>query len=117
MKKYIIDLLISFALSIILIFMLSLLICNTSLSENIIKPCMIFITSLSIFIGAFLVSKNKKEKGIINGIIFGTIYVIILCGISIILNGNFTFSLNLLLFILTGMLFGIIGGIVGVNFK
>lgn len=117
MKKYFISLSISIILSIIMIFVLSILISKTSLSEKIIKPATITITSISIFIGAFLVSKEKKEKGLINGIVLGLSYIVILYLFSIILNRGFYISSSSILMIFIGVIGGIVGGILGVNFK
>ena len=117
MKKFVINILLSITIALFLIFILSILICKTSLSESVIKPYIVFTTGISIFIGAFFVSKSKKEKGIINGMIFGISYMCILYVISVLVNGAFLISSNSLIMVLVGIIFGIIGGIIGVNFK
>ncbi len=117
MKVFFKEYIISILLTILLIFILSLLISTTDVSENIIKPVVIAITSISIMIGSFRVSRVKKEKGIINGSILGLIYILTLYILSSCLNFNFTITITSLIMMLFGIVGGAIGGIIGVNFK
>ena len=116
MKCFTKEVIISMILSILLIFMLSIVISKTSLSENIVIPASIGIVSISLMIGSYRIAKNKKEKGILNGVILGIIYMLILYLISSIINFNFTLSMNSLIMIIIGIIGGAIGGILGVNF-
>ena len=74
MKKIIKELIVSVLLSLILIFILSVIISTTSVSENLINPITIAITTFALMIGAFRVSREKKEKGIIYGSLLGLLY-------------------------------------------
>ncbi len=116
MKIFIREYIISILLTIILIFVLSLLVSQTTMSEDFIKPITIGITSLSLMIGAFRISKSKKEKGILNGCILGVMYMISLYLISGFISLQFTITLSSLIMIFLGILGGVIGGIIGVNF-
>lgn len=116
MKKFIKEIIISIILSLILILLLAILISLTTLSEKFITPAVIGITFVSLLIGAFRISKNKKEKGILNGSILGGTYMIILYLISGFMSLDFSLSINSIIMIFLGILGGIIGGIIGVNF-
>ena len=116
MKVFIREYIISILLTILLIFILSVLISNTSMPEKIISPATIGITSLSLMIGGFRISKTKKEKGILNGCILGIIYMLTLYIMSAFLTLEFTLTINSIIMISVGILGGAIGGIIGVNF-
>ncbi len=116
MKKYLKGISISLFLSLSMIFVLSILVSNTKFSESLIKPATMIITFISIFCRAYSVSKTKKEKGIVNGITMGIIYVGILYLISVILNYGFYLTLSSIIMIVIGMIGGLIGGVIGVNF-
>ena len=116
MKKIIKELIISVLISLILLLVLAILVTETTMSENLINPLTIAIVTFSLMIGAFRVSKEKKEKGIIYGSILGLFYMIILYVISSLINFNFYLSINSIIMIILGILGGAIGGIIGVNF-
>lgn len=111
------DLTISIILTLILLFVLSMILSFSNVSENIMGISIIFISSFSILIGAFLASKKIKEKGIIFGSILGLTYMLVLYLISSIINANFALTLNALYMFLGGTIGGAIGGILGVNLK
>lgn len=116
MKIFIRETIFSIVFTIFLIFIISLLIAFTSLEENLIIPLVIGATSLSLLICAYRVTKYKKEKGILYGIGLGATYMVILYIISIFISFDFSLSLNSLIMIVTGIIGGAIGGILGVNF-
>lgn len=116
MKHFVKETIISIMLSLILIFVLSIAISKTSLKEDIIIPGIISISSISIIVGSIRISKLKKEKGIINGILIGLLYMGSMYIISSIILKDFSLSTKSLIMIISGMMCGVIGGIIGVNF-
>lgn len=116
MKIFIRETIFSVILTVILIFIISLLMAFTSISENLIIPFVIGAVSLSLLICAYRIAKNKKEKGILYGIGLGISYMVMLYIISIFINFDFALSLNSLIMICMGILGGAVGGILGVNF-
>ena len=114
-KEFFKAIIISVSISLILIFILAFLISNTNLKENMINPSIIFISSISILIGSFLVSKKIKRKGIIYGAIVGIIYMLLMYIISSLMNMNFLINLNSIIMFCFGILGGAIGGVLGVN--
>lgn len=114
---YIKGLLISFTTSIFLILILSIILSTTSVKESIINPGIIFISSFSILVSSYMISKKIKKKGILNGAIFGIIYMFLIYLISSFINMQFKLNVYSILMISVGILGGIIGGIIGVNAK
>ena len=108
---------ISLLITIILLFIFSVLLTYTDIGENTINPVIMVVTGVSILIGSSIGNKNIKKNGIVNGAIIGGIYILILYCISSILNWKFALSLQSVIMITIGVIFGMLGGIVGVNKK
>lgn len=116
MKLILREILLSVLLSLGLFFVLSILLTYTDLEEKIIRPSIIGIISLSLAIGGFRISREKKEKGLISGAILGIIYIVILYLISSLLNMELSISIYSIFMIFLGIISSIVGGILGVNF-
>lgn len=108
---------ISLFITFILLFIFSALLTYTDIGENTINPVIMVVTGISILIGSSIGNKNIKKNGIVNGAIIGGIYILILYCISSILNWKFALSLQSVIMIAIGVVFGMLGGIVGVNKK
>lgn len=108
---------ISLITTIVLLFIFSVILTYTDAAENIISPTIIVITAISILIGSSIVNVKIKKNGLINGAIIGGGYILIIYLISSILNWNFGINLKSLLMIVIGIIFGIFGGVIGVNKK
>ena len=117
MKIFLKGTIFSIVLSILLIFVLSIIISKTTVPEKVIMPCIIVISSLSIMIGSINVTIKKEKNGIINGGTIGLIYMISMYIISSIILKDFSLTTNSIIMILFGIICGCIGGIIGVNFK
>lgn len=97
--------------------LLSILLAYTNISESVIVPAIIIITAISILLGSMFSSIKIKKQGIINGAIVGSIYIVTLYILSSIFSQNFTISTNTIIMIITGILAGAIGGVIGVNLR
>ena len=75
------------------------------------------ITAISIVIGSSIGSTKIKKNGLINGGIIGGSYILILYVVSSILNWKFSLNIQSIIMIITAVIFGILGGIIGVNKK
>lgn len=102
-------------LTFLLIF--SILLTYTDISEKLISPFIIVITGISILIGSSIANLKIKKNGLINGSIIGGTYLILIYLSSSIINNNFILSTESIIMIIVGMIFGMIGGIIGVNHK
>lgn len=108
---------ISFLVSVILLFIFASLLVYTSLQETTIKPVVIIISIISILIGSSLSSIKIKKNGIINGALVGLIYILtiyILSSISLI---GFNLNLYSIIMMIGAIVSGMIGGVIGVNFN
>lgn len=108
---------ISFLISVILLFIFASLLVYTSLQETTIKPVVIIISIVSILIGSSLSSIKIKKNGIINGALVGLIYILTLYVLSSIAFMGFSFNIYSIIMIIGAVLSGMIGGIIGVNFS
>ena len=95
---------ISIGMTLILLLILSILLALTPISENIMSVSIVFISSLSILMGGFLIGKSIKTKGIVYGAIFGFIYMVILYLISSVVNLNFFINLETILMFFAGII-------------
>ena len=116
--KYIIKgVIISIISTLIFLFIFSILLTYTNISENLINPFIIIITAISILIGSSIGNLNMKRNGLLNGAIIGGIYLISIYLISGIMSQNFILTTQSIIVIVLGMICGMLGGIIGVNKK
>lgn len=95
----------------------SIILSYTSVSESTIPTIVIIITAISILIGSTISTSNIKKNGIINGMLVGLIYIAIIYLLSSIVTGNFLLNITSIIMIITSVLTGALGGIIGVNKK
>lgn len=108
-----------FAILLTLVFLLlfSVMLTYTNISEKTITPVVIVITAISILIGSSISTKNININGILNGGMVGAIYIIFIYILSSIICSGFYLSLKSILMIISAIVAGMIGGIIGVNKK
>ena len=106
---------ISIICTLIFLFIFSILLTYTNISESFIAPVIIVITAISIFIGSSIGNIRLKKNGILNGALVGGIYLLSIYLLSGILSQNFTLSMQSIIIIISGMICGMFGGIIGVN--
>ena len=58
-----------------------------------------------------------RRNGLLNGGLVGGVYILILYIISSLLNWRFGLNMQSIIMIIVGTIFGILGGIIGVNKK
>lgn len=114
-KEVLIGVAASFLSTMILFLVFACILANTSISENVINPSIIVLSSISIFIGAGIASKKVQKKGIIVGALIGFIYISIMYILSGILSRNLELNWYSIIMILSSIIMGGIGGIFGVN--
>lgn len=107
----------SILLTIVLLFIFSILLTYTNINENITPIVLITITALSILIGSIMSSLHISKNGIVNGALVGIIYIAFIYLLSSIIIGNFSLNTYSLIMIIASILAGAIGGIIGINQK
>ena len=108
---------ISLIATVIMLIIFSIILTYTNIQESVINPVIMIITAISILIGSSLGNTKIRKNGLINGGIIGGTYIIIIYLISSILNWKFSLNIQSIIMIITAIVFGILGGIVGVNKK
>ena len=106
---------ISLIFTTIMLLIFAILLTYTDVSESTISTVIIIVTAISILLGSSLVNLKIKKNGLLNGAIIGASYILIIYLISSILNWRFTLNLQSIIMIAVGIVFGILGGIIGVN--
>ena len=108
---------ISLLITVIALIIFAIILTYTNIEENVINPVIMIITAISILIGSSIESTKIKKNGLINGGIIGGSYILILYVVSSILNWKFSLNIQSIIMIITAVIFGILGGIIGVNKK
>lgn len=108
---------ISLITTLILLIIFSIILTYTNIQESVINPVIMIITAISILVGSSLGSIKIKKNGLINGGIIGAIYIVSIYLVSSLLNWRFTLNLQSIIMIVIAIVFGILGGIIGVNRK
>ena len=89
----------------------------TSISEDTIPTVTIIISMISILIGSSICISKVKKNGIVNGIMISIIYIGIIYFFSSIMQGDFGLNIKSIIMIITSIISGATGGIIGVNKK
>lgn len=106
---------IAIVITLISMFVVSVIFTLTNISEAFIPQIIIAVTSISILIGSILASINIGKMGILNGALVGFIYIFTIYLLSSIIVCGFSFNIKSLIMIGISLVLGILGGIIGVN--
>ncbi len=108
--------LISYVISILLLAAWAILIVYTDVSEQLSMPVVKGITFFGAFLSALLASKTTGAKGWLSGLFTGAVNIVIIKLIGMALMGASIVMPSDLITLGAGAFFGMIGGIIGVNF-
>lgn len=108
---------ISLIITVIALIIFSIILTYTNIEENVINPVIMVITAISILIGSSIETTKIKKNGLINGGMIGGLNILTIYLVSSILNWKFSLNINSIIMIITAIVFGILGGIIGVNKK
>lgn len=114
-KNYAISLVISFLITIVGISVSSAIFAYTNINDMHLQTFVFGIILFSVLVGAMILSRKIKQKGLIFGAIFGVLYCLIIYLVSSIAYTGFFVSNTLLIYLIISFLAGIVGGIIGVN--
>lgn len=103
--------------TVILLLIFSIILTYTNIEESVINPVIMLVTAISILLGSSLGNIKIKKNGLINGGIIGALYITTIYLISSILNWKFSLNIQSIFMIIIAIVFGILGGILGVNRK
>lgn len=85
--------------------------------EKYITGTVIIANIISVIVAGSISASSVSEKGWLNGAVAGFIYYALLFFISSMISGNFHFGLSALSTLITSILAGSFGGMLGINFK
>ena len=114
-KDYMFSLLVTFLISGVLLCLSATIFAYTNINDNYLQTFVFGIVMISVLVGATLLARKIKEKGLLIGGIFGFVYVLMIFLITSIAYTGFVFSNTLLLYLAISIVAGVIGGIIGVN--
>lgn len=107
----------SIIISVIFLFVYAIVLTYTTVPESTMPLVITVIIGVSILIGSSISSMQIKKNGFINGGVVGLIYMLFLYISSSMALSGFSINLNTLILIISGIVVGMIGGIIGVNIK
>lgn len=107
----------SIVFTILALIVFSLLLAYTNMTEKIITPVIISVSSISILLGSIISSRRIRKQGIINGGFVGLIYIVTIYLLSSIVQKDFGVNTYSFIMIIACVLAGCLGGIIGVNQK
>ena len=102
-------------ITLILLFIFAILLTYTKLQENIISPVVIVVTAISILIGSSISTLKIKKNGLLNGAFVGIIYIATIYIISSLTGSGFSCNINAIIMMVSSIIAGMLGGIIGVN--
>lgn len=100
----------SYLITAVFLLILSVLLLNTGISTGIAGGIIIAVYILSPFAGGFYLGKKAEQKKFLWGLLFGVLYFVIFCLVSLAVNppGLFSFPMILKVFLLQAL-----GGMAG----
>lgn len=100
-----------------LIFIYSIMLAYTNVSDTTIPMVVTGITIFSIFLTTVIYCRKIATAGLINGTIISTIYLGIVYVLGSVFQVGFTLNTQSVLLIVSVLVIGAVGGIIGVNFS
>ena len=109
--------LLSLIISMIFIAVLAVIACFFDISDSVIANMIFIISAVSVLTGAFILAKNAEQKGLLNGLLLGAGYFLVILAASLLMNGRVTFNSHNLLRCFSIIASGMLGGVLGINTK
>lgn len=106
---------ISFIITLILLFIFACLLTYTNVQESIIQPVIIIVSAISVLIGSSISTLKIRKKGLLNGAFIGLFYIASIYILSSITGSGFSFSIASIIMVIASIAAGMLGGIIGVN--
>lgn len=102
---------------IIFLLSFSLIMVNCNVDDKYVSIIVAILYGISILCGSIIATKTVKKNGIMNGILFGMIYIIAMYILIGFLNRNFSISKSVIYYGLCFVALSGFGGIIGANIK
>ena len=106
---------ISFFVAAILLCLSAVIFAYTNINDRHLQTFVFGTVMLSVLIGATILARRIKKKGLLFGALFGLIFILLVYMITCMAYTGFFVSNTLLIYMAICILSGIVGGIIGVN--
>lgn len=117
LKLILVGMLCSTIFSVICLLLFSAFLMKSNINELYVPTIIIILFSLSIFCGTIISTKKIKKNGAIYGIAISLGYLAIMYIISSTIIKDYTLTKQSIIMILSVIMIGSFGGIIGVNIK
>lgn len=114
-KKILIGTAAALVLSLVLVAILTLVVYFGDLNESLVSTLVLAASVVSVIAGAFVLARNITGGGLLNGLVLGLFYCLILIGVSLLLDGSVAFDFKNLTRILIILAGSMLGGVLGIN--
>ena len=94
LKKILIGTSVSLILSIILLLLLTLAVYFGDFADSTVSALVLVTSGISVVCGSFILARNISGGGLVNGLVLGALYFLILLGVSACVNGSVAFDLQ-----------------------
>ena len=108
---------VSYALSVVLLLVVTLIATMQSMSDKGISVLVNVVTAVSVLFCGFLNGRRSPRGGLLAGAVSGITYTIVLCILGKLIAQDMSIGLNAITAQVIGILCGAVGGIVGINTK
>ncbi|MBR2916009.1 MAG: TIGR04086 family membrane protein [Clostridia bacterium] len=106
---------ISYIVSIILLFVFSILATIFTFDSSGVNIGITLITCISVLLCGYMTARGVGRGGLINGVVAGVLYTVLLYLIGCLVINEFSFNLATIIAILLGIVCGGLGGVFAVN--
>ncbi len=117
LKKIAKGILLALIINFILIFILALACYFFVVTDRALSMLALGTTGLSVFVSAYLMSRNIHSSGLINGGLLALGYMVVLLVSGAIVDKGFFFDFHTLIITIVALSSGMLGGILGINSK
>ena len=114
LKKILIGAGIAFVVSIVLILLLTLLVYFGDFDDSTISVFVLVLSIISVFVGAFVLARNIQGGGLVNGLVLGLIYCLVLM-VASLFYGRVSFDFSNITRIAVILASAMLGGVLGIN--
>ena len=114
LKKILIGAGIAFVVSIVLIFLLTLLVYFGDFDDSTVSVFVLVLSIISVFVGAFVLARNIQGGGLVNGLVLGLIYCLVLT-VASLFYGRVSFDFSNITRIAVILASAMLGGVLGIN--
>ncbi len=116
-KKIIKGVLLALAFSIFAMVVLSIIIFFADISDRTVSTLVLVLSAISVFLAALILAKNIDSRGLLNGLLLGAVYFLVLVAVSAIVCGSVSFESGNILRCVSALAAGMLGGVMGINTK